>query len=249
MTAMSALASDSERSAASLSDVLTRRAQTAELQNIFRGRRRPPGVSAPSGSQQDRSSRPVAQGARCFDRVARVPRDGLAVLVEAFRRTQGSKDAAGVRALLARQAEPLVASGRDLGRPLQGPRRRHSAQPRVSGVEVPDSNFVQTPDLASNAVDGADLGANQRLRRLCSVPRRRARHQHRSVQIVGRGNAVDVDRESRRGLHGLAFAVAVANSGDKPGGQDRVTLTIQQSPTPILKKQTIDLINPVRRSV
>ena len=42
----------------------------------------------------------------------------------------------------------------------------------------------------------------------------------------------------------LAFAVAVANSGDSQEVKIEVTLTIQQSPTPIVKKQTIDMINP-----
>jgi hypothetical protein len=42
----------------------------------------------------------------------------------------------------------------------------------------------------------------------------------------------------------LAFAVAVADSGDNQEVKIEVTLTIQQSPTPIVKKQTIDIINP-----
>jgi hypothetical protein len=42
----------------------------------------------------------------------------------------------------------------------------------------------------------------------------------------------------------LAFAVAVANTGDHQEVKIPVTLTIQQSPTPIVKKQTIDIINP-----
>jgi virulence-associated protein VagC len=42
----------------------------------------------------------------------------------------------------------------------------------------------------------------------------------------------------------LGFAVAVTNSGDSQEVKIPVTLTIQQSPTPIVKKQTIDIINP-----
>jgi hypothetical protein len=42
----------------------------------------------------------------------------------------------------------------------------------------------------------------------------------------------------------LAFAVAVQDSGDNQEVKIEVTLTIQQSPTPVTKKQTIDLINP-----
>jgi hypothetical protein len=42
----------------------------------------------------------------------------------------------------------------------------------------------------------------------------------------------------------LGFAVAVTDTGDHQEVKVVVTLTIQQSPTPIVKKQTIDIINP-----
>ena len=42
----------------------------------------------------------------------------------------------------------------------------------------------------------------------------------------------------------LAFEVSVRNGGDNQEVKIEVTLTIQQSPTPVTKKQTIDLINP-----
>jgi len=42
----------------------------------------------------------------------------------------------------------------------------------------------------------------------------------------------------------LAFEVSVENSGDSQEVQIPVTLTIQKSPQPIVRKQTIDLINP-----
>jgi len=41
----------------------------------------------------------------------------------------------------------------------------------------------------------------------------------------------------------LAFEVAVANTGDNQEVRIEVTLTIQQSPTPIVKKQTIQVLN------
>ena len=42
----------------------------------------------------------------------------------------------------------------------------------------------------------------------------------------------------------LAFRVAVENSGDNQEVDVEVTLTIQQTPTPVTKTQTIDIINP-----
>ena len=41
----------------------------------------------------------------------------------------------------------------------------------------------------------------------------------------------------------LKFEVAVANTGDNQEVRIEVTLTIQQSPTPIVKKQTIQVLN------
>jgi hypothetical protein len=42
----------------------------------------------------------------------------------------------------------------------------------------------------------------------------------------------------------LAFVVTVENSGDNQEVSIEVTLTIQQAPSPVEKKQTIDLIDP-----
>jgi CARDB len=42
----------------------------------------------------------------------------------------------------------------------------------------------------------------------------------------------------------LAFEVTVENSGDSQEVQVPVTLTIEATPKPIIKRKTIDLINP-----
>src|SRR4029079_5027436 len=42
----------------------------------------------------------------------------------------------------------------------------------------------------------------------------------------------------------LGFGVTVEDTGDSQEVQVKVTLTIQQSPTPIVQTKTIDLINP-----
>jgi hypothetical protein len=47
----------------------------------------------------------------------------------------------------------------------------------------------------------------------------------------------------------LGFAVTVEDTGDSQEVHIKVTLTIHQSPTPIVKTQTIDLINPKEQKV
>jgi hypothetical protein len=42
----------------------------------------------------------------------------------------------------------------------------------------------------------------------------------------------------------LGFSVQVEDTGDSQEVQVKVTLTIQQSPTPIVQTKTVDLINP-----
>ena len=67
-----------------------------------------------------------------------------------------------------------------------------------------------------------------------------------SVKVVPGGQAaLDLDREHGRGLHRPRRSRSQSpNSGDSQEVKIEVTLTIQQSPTPIVKKQTIDIINP-----
>ncbi len=174
--------------------------------------------------------------------------DGLAGLSEAFRRTQGSKDAAAAGALLASQAERLVASDVVWDDLFKEPGMSVLRTEEISGVEVPDSNFVQTPDLAStrsmvpiweringSAASGSTTGTPSGLHGT----------NIESVKVVPGGQTLSESAENTvEASTDLAFAVAVANGGDSQEVKIVVTLTIQQSPTPIVKKQTIDIINP-----
>ena len=175
--------------------------------------------------------------------------DGLAGLAEAFRRTQGSKDAAAAGALLASQAERLVASDVVWDDLFKEPGVSVLRAEEISGVEVPDSNFVQTPDLAStrsmvpiweringSAASGSGGGGTVTGLHGTNIE---------SVKVVPGGQTLTTSSENTvEASTDLAFAVAVANGGDSQEVKIVVTLTIQQSPTPIVKKQTIDIINP-----
>jgi hypothetical protein len=66
-----------------------------------------------------------------------------------------------------------------------------------------------------------------------------------SVSVIPGGQELSTSTENTvEATVDLAFAVSVANTGDSQEVKVEVTLTIQQSPTPIVKKQTIDIINP-----
>ena len=117
----------------------------------------------------------------------------------------------------------------------------------ISGVEVPDSNFVQTPDLASTRsmvpiwerINGSAASGPAARRPACTAP---ASSRSRSSP-AGRCSRTSTENTVEASTD-LAFEVAVADSGDNQEVKIEVTLTIQQSPTPIVKKQTIDIINP-----
>ena len=141
---------DSDRVGRELSDVLTTPGiKPAELQKQLTvlveqqelGATQAAGVDPPG---------PLRASNQAAVEALRFRVNGLAGLSEAFRRTQGSKDAAAAGALLASQAERLVASDVIWDDLFKDPAvALLTADAKLRGIEVPDSNFVQTPDLAS----------------------------------------------------------------------------------------------------
>jgi hypothetical protein len=248
MTDMSDVARDSERVGRELSDVLTTPGiKPAELQKQLACLVQQQEIGVDTARKLDPPGPLFDSHERSIDSLNfRV--DGLAGLAEAFRRTQGSNDAAAAGALLASQAERLQASDVVWDDLFKEPAVATLRTEEISGVEVPDSNFVQTPDLAStrsmvpiweringSAASGSTGGTPSGLHGT----------NIESVTVVPGGQTLSESAENTvEASTDLAFAVAVANGGDSQEVKIEVTLTIQQSPTPIVKKQTIDIINP-----
>lgn len=246
MADISAVGRDSDRVGRELSDVLTTSGiKPADLLKQLTGLVQQQEIGAARAGRLDppgplRASHDAAVEALQF----RV--DGLAGLAEAFRRTQGSKDAAAAGALLASQAERLVAGDVVWDDRFKDPAVGVLQEQEVSGVEVPDSNFVQTPDLASTR---SMVPIWERINGSAASGTGAATGLHgtniESVKVVPGGQQLSASTENTvEASTDLAFAVAVADSGDNQEVKIEVTLTIQQSPTPIVKKQTIEIINP-----
>jgi hypothetical protein len=249
LTQIAAVAGESDRVGRELSDVLTTQGiKPAEVQTQLASLTQRQRITINDARKLDppgplRASHEEAIEALSFRM------EGLAGLSEAFRRTQGSKDAAAAGALLASQAERLVASDVVWDDLFKEPAVSVLRDQDISGVEVPDSNFVQTPDLAStrsmvpiweringSAASGSTGGGTSTGLHGTNIE---------SVQVVPGDQTLSTTTENTvEASTDLAFAVAVANSGDSQEVKIEVTLTIQQSPTPIVKKQTIDIINP-----
>jgi hypothetical protein len=172
--------------------------------------------------------------------------EGLAGLAEAFQRTQGSKDAAAAGALLASQAERLVASDVIWDDLFKDRAVLVLKDENITGVAVPDSNFVQTPDLASTR---SMVPIWERINGSAASGSGTTTGVHgtniESVKVIPGGQVLSASTENTvEASTDLAFAVAVLNSGDSQEVKIEVTLTIQQSPAPIVKKQEIEIINP-----
>jgi hypothetical protein len=248
MTDIGAVGRDSERIGRELSDVLTTPGiKPADLQKQLAGLVQQQEIGADQARKLDPPG-PLHAAHESAIEALEFRVEGLAGLAEAFQRTQGSKDAAAAGALLASQAERLVASDVVWDDLFKEPAVAVLKEEEISGVEVPDSNFVQTPDLAStrsmvpiweringSAASGSTTGTPSGLHGT----------NIESVKVIPGGQTLSESTENTvEASTDLGFAVAVANGGDSQEVKIVVTLTIQQSPTPIVKKQTIDIINP-----
>jgi CARDB len=173
--------------------------------------------------------------------------NGLAGLAAVFRRTAGTEDAAAAASDLTYQAARLVASDVIWEDQFVEPAKVELRQEGVAGVNVRGSQFVQTPDLASqrsmtpiwqriNNVGGTETGGTGAGLHGTSIE---------GVRVQPGGQQLSASAENTVvASTDLAFEAAVKNSGDNQEVGIEVTLTIVQAPNNIVKKQTIDLIDP-----
>lgn len=174
--------------------------------------------------------------------------NGLRGLARAFRETaRTTRDAGEAGTVLAAQAQRLIASDVIWDDLFREPVRAELEAQDLGGIEPPDSNFLENPTLADarsmsavwqrlrGAATGGDTGTAAGLHGNGIV----------AVRALPAGDELSTDTENTvRASTDLAFEVAVENSGDFQEVSVSVTLTIQQSPEPIVKREKIDLINP-----
>ena len=171
---------------------------------------------------------------------------GLRRLADVFRATAGADDASGASLQLAAQANRLVTSDvvwADLFRNASLAQMRADG---VSGVPVPESDFVQNPEFGSpgywepvfERVNGAATDGGTSTGGLHGTGIVETKALPSGVVL-----STDVENIVTAGTD-LAFAVTVEDTGDNQEVQIKVTLTIEQQPSPIVATKTIDSINP-----
>lgn len=172
---------------------------------------------------------------------------GVQGLASTFQKTARSKSTTADSALLAAQGERLTASDvvwDDLFKALAVAQLQHDG---VSGVNVPESHFVASPDLMTAHSMALVL---QRIRGAATGSPAPGLHgtDIGSVTAQPGGQVLSASTLTTvTATTDLAFSVVVENGGDSQEVQIPVTLTVdrpQAQGGPIVKTQTIDVINP-----
>ena len=172
---------------------------------------------------------------------------GLQGLDRAFQQTAQIKNASTAGRALAAQARRLLASDIVWDDLFKEPSRSTLAEQGVRGVQVPDSNFLRNPDLATASfmaslwqrVRGASTGG-----RPCS-PRGTGLV---SVKALPAGTDLSPSTlNTVEASENLGFAVTIEDTGCSQEVRIPITLTIQKNPEPIVKTQTVAIINPGER--
>jgi hypothetical protein len=171
---------------------------------------------------------------------------GLRGLADAFTTAARSpKNVTGNAVLLAGQAERLVSGDVVWDDLFKDPAIEELRRQGVTGVAVPDSSFVPNPDYGSTRFWEAIL---QRLQGAATTGGTSGGlHGTGLVSVKAQPGNQELSSSTENTVTAttdLGFAVKIEDTGDSQEVQVKVTLTIQQSPSPIVQTKTIDLINP-----
>jgi hypothetical protein len=168
---------------------------------------------------------------------------GTAGLANVFEQTAGSKSSDDA-ALLVAQADRLLASDVVWDDFFKDPSKAVMKEEGVSGVTVPDSNFVSNQDFITDRSMALVL---QRLRGASTSGTPTGVHGTniaKTVALPANQELSTTTLNTVTATTDLAFAVTVHNGGDSQEVGIKVTLTIDKQGGAIVKTQTIQVINP-----
>ena len=169
---------------------------------------------------------------------------GLTGLENAFRQTFDYQSGDEASTVLSVQAQRLLASDVVWDDLFKAPAKDVLQNEGITGVAVPASTFLSSPDLASSSalkpiwerIQGAEHGGTNTtglhgtgIELTRALPSETELSQDTETTIT-----VTPD---------LAFEVSIKDTGDSQEVEVQVNLTIQKTPTSIVKSQTIPLIN------
>jgi hypothetical protein len=168
---------------------------------------------------------------------------GVSGLANVFETTTGSKSSDDA-ALLVAQADRLLASDVVWDDFFKDPSKAVMKNEGVSGISVPDSNFVSNQDFISERSMTLVL---QRLRGASTSGTPTGVHGTniaKTVALPANQELSTTTLNTVTATTDLAFAVTVHNGGDSQEVGIKVTLTIDKQGGAIVKTKTIQVINP-----
>jgi hypothetical protein len=170
---------------------------------------------------------------------------GIVGIADAIRRALALKSNTGAGALVEVPAQRLIASDVVWDDSFKAPSDQVMRQQGVGdSVQAPSSNFVQNPEFYTASSLNSIVG---RFKSGSAKPTSGGLHGTNIVSTTALPRGTELSTSTQTPVFAttsLAFAVTVKDSGDSIEVNIPVTLTIPQSPTPIVKHQTIDFINP-----
>ena len=171
---------------------------------------------------------------------------GLRGLADGFGTRTGNANRVGE--LLAAQSRRLIASDIVWDDLFREPSAQELRRQDLRGVQVPDSNFVQNPDLATSRAMGTIW---QRVRGQAAggggggqTPTGAHGHGLVSVRVAGGAILSQSERNTIIATTDLGFEVVFENSGESTETGIQVELTIQKETEPLVRTRRVDLTEP-----
>jgi hypothetical protein len=169
---------------------------------------------------------------------------GLRGLADAFARTADFQRAGAAAEVLTEQTRRLSASDVVWDDLFKVPAASELERQDVSGVAVPDSNFLEDPQLATR---GRMALIWRRVNDATTPPPAGALRGNGIESVTALPQGIQLSRGDLNQIEAspeLRFRVVVENSGEAEEVQVPVTLTIQKAPAPIRKQAVIERISP-----
>ena len=173
---------------------------------------------------------------------------GLAALGDAVSQTASTKDVTAAAATLNDKAQLLIASDVVWDQLYRIPASQELTARGITGVVIPDSNFITNPELVSARSFGVLLPQIHGGASTGGTPGGKHGDALVSVKVQPQGSTLSSSTATTVKVSAdLSFVATVEDSGDFQEINVPVTLTINAGGKPIVKRKTIALIQPAQQ--
>jgi hypothetical protein len=173
---------------------------------------------------------------------------GLAALGDAVSQTASTKDVTAAAATLNGKAQLLTASDVVWDELYRIPASQELTTRGITGVVIPDSTFITNPELISARSFGVLLPQIHGGASTGGTPGGKHGDALVSVKVLPQGDTLSTSTATTVKVSAdLSFVATVEDSGDSQEVNVPVTLTIDAGGKPIVKRRTIQLIQPAQQ--